>query len=119
MSFAIGTLTLTGFSDKENCRKWVLADHSVAEPRVIIQKRREANGSDPLSMQHSELSVVYGTSDSAGDPMAQKINLSLTARHPVGATLADLQAAVDSFQILVASTNFDDLVEGGLYLGGN
>lgn len=118
MSTTIGTLTLTEFSDSENARTWVLADHTINEPRVVIQKRKIANpASTGAGTQHSELKVVYGTSDADGNPMSQKISIDTVVRYPVGATLADVQAAVDSFQILVASTNFDSLVEKQLYLG--
>jgi hypothetical protein len=112
----IGALTLTDFSEKENSKTWVLADHTVAEPRLVIQKRRQGNGANPQSMQQSDLSVVYGTSDSDDAPMSQKINISVSCRSPVGGQLADLQAAVDAFQVLVASAAFDDLVEGQLYV---
>jgi len=111
----VNTVNLTEYSDSNDRRVWALDSHTANEPRLVIQKRRITGPSD-AQKSTMELSVVYGTSDAAGDPLQSKVNLTLTASYPNNGDTADLQAAVDTMQALIASTEIDNSVEKLLYL---
>jgi hypothetical protein len=112
----VGASTLTEYSDGDNSRTWVNAGHTNAKPQLVIQKRKiPGNQADLSAFMTSSFKVVYGTVDASGDPMAQKISLECTARHPQGALAADLTNAIALFQEFVADADFDDAVKKALY----
>lgn len=113
----IATNNLTEFSDKENSRTWSLDDHTASQPEIVIQKRKVPQGLSETEIASSTLKLVFGTTDSAGLPMQQKVSFDVEVRYPVGALPADVADAQAVFQSLVASTQFGTMVTTQKYLG--
>jgi hypothetical protein len=115
-NFTEDTVVHSEFNDSLNNRQWTLAGHLADKPQLVIQKRSESGpvGSKKLN---SELKVVFGAEDSAGELLDSNISITISARVPSGAIAADVDAAIDEAQLLVASTMFDDMVKSQTYLG--
>lgn len=112
---AVMTTPLTEFSDKENHRTLVLAGHTASKPQKVIQKRREATGAQVVS--EDTVTVVYGTEDSTGAIMPQKVVFEVRVRRPIGALAADVTAAKTLFREIIGSDEFDAVVSGQKYIG--
>jgi hypothetical protein len=108
------TTVLEEFSDKENSRTFALSGHTVQAPQLVIQKRKVAATS--TASQESVITVIYGTSDSAGDPLQSKVAISSTVRYPVNGDAADVSAALVVFRDIIASDEFTDLVNSQKYV---
>jgi hypothetical protein len=108
------TTVISEFSDKENSRTYMVAGHTVAEPRLVIQKRKVAT--TVAASPESSLQVVYGTLDPEGNPLQSKVALSATVRFPANGESADVTAALATFRDLVASDEFTAMVNSQAYI---
>lgn len=99
--------TLTSFSENGNVKTYVAPQHSVAEPRLVIQKRKVATSVKGTA--ETSVKVVYGTSDTAG-PIASRVSFEVIARCPVGGDMTDYDDAMSLFKEIVASDEFDAAV---------
>lgn len=105
---------LTEFSDKENNRTWMVTGHTVSKPRLITQKRKLAL--NLAASQQSTISVVYGTVDAVGTPIAGRVVFEVNVRAPVNAASADVAAALVVFRDVVASDEFTATVTSQGYI---
>lgn len=116
-TITVNTLALTEVPSGPNSTTWNISGHTTLKPRVCIQKRHMGDPTIPQSKQTSSLKVVYGTEAADGLPMAQKISFETIVTYPIGALQADIDAAKADHELLIASTNWDDLVNRAQPLG--
>jgi hypothetical protein len=108
------TTSITEFSDSENRRTYSVSGHTVQAPKLLIQKRTVPKTT--ASACESALSVVYGTADAEGSPLATKVNLSASVRYPANGQSADVTAALAVFRDFVASDEFTNMVTSQDYV---
>lgn len=108
------TTALTEFSDKENARTFTVAGHTVAKPRLLIQKRKVAPSVNGVALDN--LSVVYGTVDAASAPVPQKIVFDVEIRRAPSSLAADVTAALALFREVVNSDEFVAVVNSQNYV---
>lgn len=106
--------TLNEFSDTGNSRTFSLAAHSVAEPRLVIQKRTVPATVD--SVAEDSVKVVYGTSDIAGVALSSKVTFEISFRRPVKGDTADVASALALLREIVASDNYSSVVSSQQWL---
>jgi hypothetical protein len=114
MIMASFATTLTEFSDKENHRTFMVSGHTVQEPRLVIQKRKVPPPNGGTAESH--LSVVYGTLDASGLPLASKVVFDAGVRFPADGQSDDITAALAVFRDLVASDEFTAMVSSQAYV---
>jgi len=102
------------YSNNGNSRTFVTAGHTMAEPELIIQKRRAATGTKNSTEQ--QFDVVFATKDVNGEVMNSKVLFSCVAREPVGGTSATFTAARDLFRDMVASDEWAASLASGKFL---
>lgn len=106
--------TLVQYSDEQNARTYTTTGHTVAKPKLVIQKRKVgtvggASGSDTIN-------VVYGTTDPLGAVMPGRVVFEANIRRPVEADATDLSAALALIRDIVASDEFAAVVTTQNYL---
>ena len=106
--------TITEFSDKENNRTYMVSGHTVAKPKLVIQKRKVA--ATTTANSESRLMVVYGTEDSAAEPLSSKVVFDAGVRSPANGLAADVTAALAVFRDFVASDEFTAMVTSQAYV---
>jgi hypothetical protein len=104
------TTVLESYTNNGNSRTYQTAAHSILEPRLVIQKRKPAATIDASAQD--DISVVFGTLDSDGNPLPSKIAFSVNVRRSPMADPDDVTAAKTLFREIVASDNFDDVING-------
>jgi hypothetical protein len=92
----------------------VSSTHSNSEPRLVLTKRKFADGG--RTSYESYLGVVNGLIDADDKPIQEKLALSTTARVPVVATGTEVDEALATFRDFVASDEFTALVKTQLDL---
>lgn len=110
------TTAIEEFSQNGNSVTYAITStHTANAPRLVIQRRRVANG----NKQHYEmdLDVVHGLLDSAGVPVTAKLVLSANARIPTVATSAEIDAALADFRDFIDSDEFTATVKKQLFVG--
>lgn len=107
-------LALTEYSDKENARTYTVSGHTVQKPKLVFQKRK--NGSEGGPSASDTITLVYGTEDSAGDPLASRVVFEVTVRRPVEGIAADVTAALADFRDVIAGDEFANTVNTQNYL---
>jgi hypothetical protein len=105
---------MSEFSDKENSRTYAVSGHTVAAPRLVTQKRKVPTSTS--SVAESTITVVYGTEDAEGNPLTSKVAIGANVRYPANGQAADVAAAKAVFRDLVASDEFDNLVDSQAYV---
>lgn len=105
---------ISEFSDKENARTYMVTGHTVQKPKLLIQKRRVPP--TPQAASQSTLTVVYGTLDADGLPLASKVAFAADVRYPANGTAADVTAALAVFRDFVASDEFTSMVNSQAYV---
>lgn len=108
------TTALTQFSDGPNARTYSLPGHTVAAPKLAIQKRKVPASTS--SVGSSNVQVVYGAFDAAGIPLASKVVFDANVRYPADARSTEITAALAIYRELVASDEFTAMVTGQVYL---
>lgn len=108
------TTVLNEYNDEKNRRTFKIDGHTISDPRLVIQKRIEADSVDGKSSDN--LQVVYGTDDDAGTPLDLRIVFSADVRRPANATAATITAALATFRDLVNSDEFTALVTSQSYI---
>jgi hypothetical protein len=102
------TTALTEFSTLGDSRTYSLDSHTVQAPRIVTQKRTVPSGNK--TVQESTITVVYGTEDADGKPLASRIAFSVTARYPITGLTTDVDAALAVFRDIVAGDEFGNTV---------
>lgn len=105
---------ISEFSDKENARTYIVAGHTVAAPRLVIQKRKVPTTAAANAETH--LMVVYGTVDAESLPLAAKVVFDAGVRYPANGATADVMAGLAVFRDFVASDEFTALVTSQAYV---
>lgn len=106
--------SITEFSDSDNRRTYQVSGHTVVKPKLVIQKRKVP--ASPSAIAESDLTVVYGTVDATGLPLASKVAIGANVRYPANAASADITAALVAFRDFVASDQFTNLVNSQGYI---
>jgi hypothetical protein len=106
--------TLTEFSDRENARTYLYPGHTVALPRLVIQKRKVPVATTDLAS--NMLSVVFGCEDAAGSVLERKGAIEVTNRYPANCAAADLAAALVVFRDIVNSDEFATMITSQAYV---
>lgn len=96
--------TLYEFSTNGDSRTFYASGHTVAKPKLVIQKRKVPTGSQTTASMST--SVIFGAADSAGEILPSKIALEASCRWPVDMVSADRDAAITLFRDFVASDAF-------------
>lgn len=108
------TTVLKKFSELGNTRNYVTSSHTVAKPQVVLQKRKVPSNSSAVA--EDILTVLFGTEDSAGDPLSARVAFTVTARRPNDGIPADRAAALALFREVVASDEFQEVIDGQFWL---
>jgi hypothetical protein len=95
---------LTHFASQGDSITYTFTGHTAADPRLVLQKRRVPSGN--RVMAENELTVVYGTQDSAGANIPQRISFSVRTAFPITGVAADMAAALVVLRDIVASDEF-------------
>lgn len=98
------TTALTEYADIGNARTWTISGHTVKKPRLVIQTRRVPSGNQVIA--EVNFKTVYGTEDSDGNALAQKISFETKVRYPMDYLAADLTAAQVVHRDVVAGDEF-------------
>jgi fructose-specific component phosphotransferase system IIB-like protein len=104
------TTALESYTNNGNSRTYQTATHSILEPRLVIQKRKPAATIDANAQD--DISVVFGSLDTDGNPLAAKIVFAVNIRRSPMADSDTVTAAKALFREIVASDNFDDVITG-------
>lgn len=105
---------LTEYSDESNFRTYTVPGHTVAKPRLLLQKRKI--GSPGGASSYDNIQVVYGTVDAAGALLSGRVAFEVSIRRPVEGIAADVTAALATFRDIVASDEFANVVTTQNYL---
>lgn len=108
------TTAIVQFSDKENSRTYSITGHTVAAPKLLIQKRKVPATAQATS--ESTLNVVYGTTDAEGNVLQSKVNLGAMVRYPANGQSSDVTAALAVFRDFIASDEFTAMVNSQNYV---
>lgn len=109
------TTVLSEFRDSGDERTYALASHSIAKPRLVLQRRKVAAGSAG-SLSEDQISVLYGTENSDGDLLKSRILFTATLRRPFDGAAADVSSALALFREVVASDEFQDVIDKQVWL---
>lgn len=112
---AVIATKLTEFADNGNSRTMTAPGHTALKPFIVIQKRKIAQNAN--SVPEDSIDVIAGTTDTEGSILAQKVAFSVTVKRPVQGQAADVSTAKALFREIVASDEFDSLVNGQLWIG--
>jgi hypothetical protein len=96
--------TLNEFSTSENSRTWTTTGHTPLLPKLVIQKRRVPVGKSSVS--ETQVTVVYGCSDSEGVVLPAKVAIGSTCRIPVAASGTTAADALVLYRDIVNSDEF-------------
>lgn len=108
------TTALTEFASNGDSRTYTVSGHSVSSPKLVIQKRKVPTGNQ--IMAESNVSVVYGTVDAAGEVLPQKVLMTFGVRYPVSSTGTAITAALAVARDLMASDEWTAIVTSQNFL---
>lgn len=97
-------MSLSEFSDKDNSRTWTISGHTVAKPKLLIQKRKIGSVGGASSVD--TWTIVQGTVDAAGAVLPGKVVFDVSFRRPIEGASADVTSALSLLRDLVASDEF-------------
>lgn len=102
------TTVLTEFADNGNTRTYTLSGHLATKPKLVIQKRRVADGNKVVS--ETDISVILATEDAAGVLLPSKVAFTASIRYPITGDSADVTSALAVFRDIVAGDEFGAVV---------
>lgn len=105
---------LEEFADNGNSRTYTEPTHSVVSPFLVIQKRKVPVGEQ--IMAEDSVSVVKATQDAESVILPQRVSLLVVVRRPITGITADVTSARNLFQEIVASGNFERMIDGSSWL---
>lgn len=106
--------TLTEYSDEANSRIYTVSGHTVAKPKLVLQKRKVGTPGGASSVD--DIQVVFGAADANGVILPGRVAFAVSVRRPVEAAAADTDAALAVFRDIVASDEFAAMVNTQNYL---
>lgn len=104
------TTALNEFSDNGNNRTFTTAGHTVAQPKLVIQRRKVPTGVTGIA--EDVVQVLHGTVDVDGNILASKVSFTATIRRPANGTSVEEAAALVIFRDLIASDEFTAVLNG-------
>lgn len=105
---------VTEYSNAENARTYSISGHTVAKPKLLLQKRKIGVVGGASSTDTVE--ILFGTQDANGTTLPGRISFFLTCRRPVEAIAADVTAAVSVLKDVVGSDEFANMINTQNYL---
>lgn len=102
------TTALTVFADNGNSRTYTLASHTAAQPQLVLQKRRVANGSN--SVIEDDITVLVATTDAAGAILPSKVLFTVSVKRPINGDSTDVTNALAIIRDIVAGDEFANTV---------
>jgi hypothetical protein len=92
------------FASNGNSKTYQLPGHTIAQPRLAIQRRKIATNVDGVA--DDSIRVVYGTKDEADLPLAARTSFEVIVRRPANGVTGDVTSALAVFRDVVASDEF-------------
>lgn len=102
------TTTLKEFANNGNSRTFSLPGHTIAQPKVLIQKRKVPTSVDGVA--EDSVKIVLATTDSAGVILSSKISGEVIIRRPVKGDAADVTDMKAFLLDLINSDEFSAVV---------
>lgn len=102
------TTVLTEFADNGNSRTYTTSGHTAVLPKLVIQKRKVASSAEGSSS--ITVSVVHGTEDASGNPLASRVAADVSFRFPLNGASADVAAVLAVLKDIVAGDEFANSV---------
>lgn len=109
--------TLTEFADTGDTRTFTAPGHSVLQSYTVVQKRKVAGTSQEAATD--SIRVVRGAFSASGDALAVKTSFEVVIRRSPIVNATDLAAVKALFREIVASSEFDSVVDGQLWLSND
>lgn len=109
------TTTLERYSSNGNAVTYALSGTTFQKPRLLIQKRKPSSPNGVI--QQDSFTVIYGTEDSATDPIPERISFEVTVRRPITGSTTDVDAALAVVRDVIAGDEFGELVTASALLG--
>lgn len=109
--------TLSEFADSGDTRTFTAPGHSVLQSYTVVQKRKVANTSQEAATD--SLRVVRGAFDASGNALAVKTSFEVVIRRSPIVDATDLSEVKALFREIIASSEFDSVVDGQLWLSNN
>lgn len=106
--------SLTEYSDESNSRTYTVSGHTVAKPKLVLQKRKV--GTPGAASSVDDLQVIFGAADASGAILPGRIAFTISVRRPVEAVSADTAAALAVVRDIVASDEFAAMVNTQNYI---
>lgn len=103
------TTALTEFADNGNSRTYTRTGHTATKPKLVLQRRTIASGQ--TSVIEDQVSVLSGTEDVDGVPLAPRVLFTATVRRPINGIAADVTAALAVFRDIIAGDEFGNTVD--------
>jgi hypothetical protein len=97
-----------------NLRIWTAPGHSVLKPVTVEQRRTEATSPDGTNVD--KVICRQGVVDAAGAMLPEPFAIDVTARRPVSAVQADIDANIALFRDFVASDEFVDMINAQAFI---
>jgi len=111
---AVMTTALTEMINNGTSRTYRTAAHTVAAPRLVIQKVKFPP--TPTGVAEDSIRIVFGTVDAQGAPNTSKISMEVTIRRPADANADHVSAAKALLRDFVASDQLDNVVNSQKWL---
>lgn len=110
------TTVLTPFdTGKPNGRTYTLDTHTVAKPRLCVQKRRVPAGNQKVA--EDSVFIMSGSEDADGNPIPERSSVEIVVRRSIEADTADLSVVLAAAIDIIASDEFSNTVDTQEYLG--
>jgi hypothetical protein len=81
------TTALTEFADNGNSRTYTFGSHTASKPSTVVQRRKVPVGNQTVA--ESAVDVRLATEDANGDPLQEKVSISIICRYPIKGISAD------------------------------
>jgi hypothetical protein len=88
---------------------YTFSGNTFASPRQVLQRSKAGNAARGTSAE-DRLNVIIGTTDSAGNVLPGVISFEAVVRRPVNGQSADLATALATYRDIVASDEFEAMV---------
>lgn len=104
------TLELSDFTDNGNSRTYTLPGHTIAKPRLVIQRRKVAASVEGVA--EDSVRFIRGTTDAQNVILSARDSIEVVVRRPANGDPADPVAMIADFRNFVISDEFANLVGG-------
>lgn len=102
------TTALTKFAQNGDSITYTFTGHTASDPRLVLQSRRVPQGNKVMA--ENTVTVIYGTQDSGGANISQRVGFVAKWYYPITGQSADVTAAYATFKDIVNSDEFSSAV---------